>query len=179
MFCGTVKPLRPGGRARACGRAQRQRAATVVRAEKVAVTGATGLVGRQLVKRLVARGDEVRVLTRDTEAARSQLGSFNALSFYEKTQWREGIAGARAVINLAGEPISTRWSEPVKEEIERSRVDTTQHLSDLIRGIARPADRPEVLVSGSAIGFYGTSVSSLLLPLSSPPLSLTHGNSFD
>ena len=130
------------------------RGVVVVRADKYAVTSATGLVGRQLVKHLMSRGDEVNVLTRDKDKAKSQLGSFNALSFYSKMDWGSGIEGTKAVINLAGEPISTRWSEGIKKEIRDSRVNTTQYLADLIRS---SKTKPEVFVSGSAIGFYGTS----------------------
>lgn len=127
----------------------------VVRAEKFAVTGATGLVGRQLVKHLLAKGDEVNVLTRDTYQAQSTLGSFNAVQYFNKTEWGKGIEGTKAVINLAGEPISTRWSEEVKKEIRDSRVNTTQYLADLIK---TSKNKPEVFVSGSAIGYYGTSL---------------------
>ena len=71
-------------------------------------TGATGLVGRQLVKHLLAKGDEVNVLTRDTYKAQSTLGSFNSVQYFNKQEWGKGIEGTKAVINLAGEPISTR-----------------------------------------------------------------------
>ncbi|QDZ22854.1 epimerase [Chloropicon primus] len=145
-------PMRASGM-RASGR----RRVVVVRAEDnvFAVTGATGLVGRQLVKRLISKGDRVNVLTRDKAGARETLGQFSQLGFYSKGEWKDGIEGTKAVINLAGEPISTRWSEGVKQEIFDSRVNTTRYLSDLIRAAE---NKPEVFVSGSAIGFYGTSL---------------------
>ena len=55
-----------------------------------AVTGATGLVGRQLVKLLIGRGDKVNVLTRDPARARETLGSFSQLGFYGKDEWMQG-----------------------------------------------------------------------------------------
>lgn len=147
--------VRPGARRtrRVAGRSQR---VVVVRADKFAVTGATGFVGRQLVKHLLSRGDEVNVLTRDASGARDTLGQFNALQYYNKAEWGSGIEGTKAVINLAGEPISTRWSEGVKKEIYDSRVTTTKYLADLIKS---SKTKPEVFVSGSAIGYYGTSLS--------------------
>lgn len=130
-----------------------------------AVTGATGLVGRQLVKLLIGRGDKVNVLTRDPARARETLGSFSQLGFYGKDEWMQGVDGSRVVVNLAGEPISTRWSEGVKKEIYDSRVLTTRLLSDLIRECEK---KPEVFVSGSAIGYYGTSLGQTFSEQSPP-----------
>ena len=80
----------------------------------VAITGATGFVGSALVRRLVASGSVVRVLTRDVQKARRKLPPWELsaagapLQFYTEAQWSAGIRGASAVVNLAGEPISGR-----------------------------------------------------------------------
>ena len=57
---------------------------------------------------------------------------------------------------MAGEPIATRWSSDLKEEIKRSRVSTTKRIVEAVNSLG-PGERPEVLVNASAVGFYGTS----------------------
>lgn len=121
----------------------------------VAITGATGTVGARLVRRLVARGVKVRVLTRDPAASAAKLAGIPKLTFYAKKDWARAIDGALGgVVNLAGEPIATRWSPSLKAEIRRSRLEATRAVAD---AIAAAKERPPVLVSSSAVGFYGTS----------------------
>lgn len=125
----------------------------------VAVTGATGFVGSALVASLLADGATVRVLTRDASSARRKLPQTpprGSLAFFEPAQWSEGCRGATAVVNLAGEPITTRWSESTKAAIMQSRVGATRRVVDAIRSLPA-AERPRVLVSASAVGFYGAS----------------------
>jgi hypothetical protein len=70
--------------------------------------------------------------------------------------WAEAIAGSNAVINLAGEPLAgVRWTDKRKQEIRESRILTTKIL---VEAIAKADVKPEVFISGSAIGFYGTSL---------------------
>lgn len=73
----------------------------------VAITGATGFIGARLASRLAAEGHTVRVLTRDAEAARARLQVPRA-EFFAPARWDEAVAGADAVVNLAGTPIGTR-----------------------------------------------------------------------
>jgi uncharacterized protein (TIGR01777 family) len=150
---------------------------------RVAVTGATGLIGRRLVASLRARGDEVTVLTRDPARARAALsdsapdstgtrGSHQAPApdsddgspgGLETMRWdplgepapTAALAGRDAVVHLAGENVAQRWSASAKQAILDSRVGGTKQL---VRGLAaiEPSQRPRVLVSGSAIGYYGT-----------------------
>lgn len=150
--------VRPSTRIHAKNMSRRVRGVVVVKAEadKVAITGATGLVGSRLVKRLIASGTQVNVLTRDKFQARNKLGTFSALEYFNKNEWEKGVANTKAVVNLAGEPISTRWSDDIKKEIFSSRVSTTTLLADLINKCPEDS-RPKVFVSGSAIGYYGTS----------------------
>jgi uncharacterized protein len=122
---------------------------------RVAVTGATGTIGRALVEELRARGDEVTVLSRDAERARAAFGGA-----VEAVTWRdpkgepaptEGLAGRDGVVHLLGEPIAQRWSDEVKREIRDSRVLGTENL---VRGLAAAEPRPTVLVSQSGEGIY-------------------------
>lgn len=132
----------------------------------VAITGATGTVGARLVRRLVARGVRVRVLTRDSAASANKLAGIPKLTFYAKKDWGKAIDGALGgVVNLAGEPIATRWSPALKAEIRRSRLEATRAVAD---AIINAKERPPVLVSSSAVGFYGTSETASFSESSGP-----------
>jgi hypothetical protein len=141
---------------------------------KVAVTGASGLIGSALVRELLAREDEVTVLTRDPDRARGQLpksepGSGGeqpkdegGSSSIELTRWdltrepapAQALAGRDAVVHLAGEPVAQRWSEQAKHAIRDSRVVGTRNLVEGLRAVDAGA-RPQALISSSAIGYYG------------------------
>jgi uncharacterized protein len=123
---------------------------------KVTVTGATGVIGRALVRELSQSGDEVLVLSRDGERARRTLGA-QAVSWERpKSQPppEESLRGRDAVLNLLGEPIAQRWSDGAKREIRDSRVLATRNLVNALAELP-PAERPRVLVSQSAVGWYG------------------------
>ncbi|HZC14083.1 MAG TPA: TIGR01777 family oxidoreductase [Thermoleophilaceae bacterium] len=122
---------------------------------RVAVTGATGTIGRALVDELLVRGDEVTVLSRDARRAREAFGgTVDALTWrLPKTEPApaEALAGRDGVVHLLGEPIAQRWSDEAKREIRDSRVLGTQNL---VRGLAAAEPRPTVLVSQSGEGIY-------------------------
>ena len=123
---------------------------------RVAVTGATGVIGSALVEALRERGDEPVALSRDAERAKKKLG----VDAYEwKTPKAEpapldALRGSDAAVNLLGETIAQRWSEDAKREIRDSRVLTTRNLVAALRELPE-AERPRVLVSQSASGWYG------------------------
>jgi uncharacterized protein len=125
---------------------------------RVAVTGATGLIGQALVKALGDRGDEVVALSRDATRARQALGEHVQAHAWPNPTGapppEAALAGADAVVHLLGEPVAQRWSAEAKQSIRRSRVDGTRSL---VQGLlALESDRrPGVLVSQSATGFYG------------------------
>jgi len=121
----------------------------------VAVTGATGLIGSRLVAKLSAQGHSVRVLGRNVGSARSKL-PYRNVTVFAPSDWEEAVRGCTGVVNLAGEPIATRWTPQLKREIMDSRVNTTNKVVDMING-APETERPQVLVSASAVGFYGVS----------------------
>lgn len=142
---------------------------------RVTVTGATGLIGPRLVARLRARGDEVTVLSREPQRARTRLegvaatrgasaaatpaASTGALQTASWDLWSqaapaEALTGRDAVVHLAGENIAQRWSDQAKQRIRDSRVKGTGNLVDGISSL--PAEeRPRVLVSSSGVGYYG------------------------
>ncbi len=120
---------------------------------RVVVSGATGLIGTQLVAALKARGDDVTVLSRNPERAAAALGveavAWQPLSGPPPT---EALAGRDAVIHLAGEPVAQRWSAAAKQAIHNSRETGTRHLVDAIAASDR---KPAALLSSSAVGYYG------------------------
>jgi uncharacterized protein (TIGR01777 family) len=116
---------------------------------RVAVTGATGLVGSALVPALLAAGHRVDRLTRRPAAAGTTDVEWDPARGRLEPRALEGVD---AVVHLAGESIAARWSAGVKERIRRSRVDGTRLLSETLGRLER---RPRVLVSASAVGYYG------------------------
>jgi hypothetical protein len=104
---------------------------------RVTVIGASGFVGRRLAAELRARGDEVVTASlRDPDAA------------------ARACDGAKAVVNLAGEPVAQRWTAAAKARIRTSRVDAPAALIERLGTLAKP---PRVYVSASGIGYYGRS----------------------
>ncbi len=124
---------------------------------KVAITGATGFVGRRLVERLQEQGHQPLILTRNPAAAQRAFPTLEIVAYTptESGSWQQAIAGCDAVVNLAGEPIAeSRWTPKHKQEILNSRQLGTQKI---VEAIAQANPKPAVLVNASAIGYYGTS----------------------
>nr|XP_016449373.1 PREDICTED: epimerase family protein SDR39U1 homolog, chloroplastic-like [Nicotiana tabacum] len=114
--------------------------------------------GQSLLLVLNADKHQIRVLTRSRSKAQSifPVKDFPGLVIAEEPEWRNCIEGSTAVVNLAGMPISTRWSPEIKKEIKQSRIRVTSKVVDLINN-SQDDDRPKVLISASAVGYYGTS----------------------
>ncbi len=116
----------------------------------VLVTGATGFIGKRLVEALAAAGHNVIALTRNPEKALGLKPPFRLVTSLDQIADETRID---AVVNLAGEPIADgRWTGAKRRKIVQSRLAMT---ADIVKLIARLAIKPEVLVSGSAIGWYG------------------------
>jgi uncharacterized protein len=114
---------------------------------RVLVSGARGLIGSALLPWLRARGHETCVLTRHATGP-DEVGWNPAAGGLQA----RAIEGFDAVVHLAGEPIAARWTPARKALIRESRVAGTRLLAQRLADLERP---PRVLVSVSAIGFYG------------------------
>jgi uncharacterized protein (TIGR01777 family) len=114
---------------------------------RVLITGGTGFIGRHLVKALRARGDEVVVLSRRPQSA----GFEPEVEVYAALEQIPGRVDA--VVNLAGALIAKRWTERYKQVLRDSRIRLT---AELVAWMSRLDERPAVLISGSAIGYYGS-----------------------
>jgi uncharacterized protein (TIGR01777 family) len=117
------------------------------------MTGASGLIGRRLMKTLIGAGHTVHVLSRH---AGTNLPPGVKLSVWDPVKGlppEESLREAGAVIHLSGEPVAQRWSADAKRRIRESRVTGTRNL---VAGLAKLSRRPEALVSASAVGYYGS-----------------------
>ena len=113
----------------------------------VLVTGGSGFIGRALCSALRAAGHSVTVLSRQPARHAAALSGVRLIDALREAE------GVDAVINLAGEPLAAgRWNDHRKQVFSDSRIGTTRALVDWMRTL--PA-KPRVLVSGSAIGYYG------------------------
>jgi uncharacterized protein len=128
---------------------------------KIAITGATGFVGSRLVERLQEDGHSILVLTRSAEQGHKVFPkhAFPQVDIVEYSPltsgpWQTQLSGCDGVVNLAGAPISERWSDEHKQEILESRKIGTENL---VEALAQANPRPTVWVNASAIGYYGTS----------------------
>jgi uncharacterized protein (TIGR01777 family) len=119
--------------------------------QSILVTGGTGFIGTALVRRLIERGDRVYVIARSPAKAERLFGSHALI--VRSLQALPETAKIDAIVNLAGAPVFGRpWTDARKVALVRSRIDTTRALIDWI---ADHAMKPRVLVSASAIGWYG------------------------
>ncbi len=115
----------------------------------VLVSGASGLIGSALIPELEAAGHNVSRLVRREPASSREVA------------WRTGdlpasaVAPFDAVIHLAGRNIGSRWTPEVKREIRDSRVDGTKRISAAVAEAFRRTGKPGVLISASAVGYYG------------------------
>jgi uncharacterized protein (TIGR01777 family) len=127
---------------------------------RIFVTGATGLVGRRLVRRLHERGDQIVILTRRASHAGQLFGNDAAVVEGDPMQtgdWMKAIDDCDAVIHLAGENVfARRWSAEFKKQLRDSRILSTQHVVEALRRRPQRADgQAKALVNASAIGYYG------------------------
>jgi hypothetical protein len=125
------------------------------------ISGGTGLIGRLFCQQWLARGNTLTVLSRRPAQVHKLCG--------ETAEGCRDLQDVKTpvdvVINLAGEPIFRRWNARRREEIRRSRLETTEQL---VRWSLTQAQRPRYFLSGSAVGYYGDRGGDLLRESSGP-----------
>src|SRR5947208_10031067 len=138
-------------------------------ASTVAVTGSRGLVGSALAPALAAAGHRVLRLVRGAAAAPAAPAVGARVARWDPESGAldsSALAGVDAVVHLAGESVAGgRWTEAKKRRIRSSRVDVTRRLAEALPRLERP---PRLLVSASAVGYYGDRGSEILRE-DSPP----------
>lgn len=141
---------------------------------KIVIAGGSGFLGSALVGALAREGHEVVILTRRGSAPKTPHtgATTGTVSHRQWTAdaniagWGQVIDGCDVVVNLAGESIASgRWTPRQKSTLERSRLDATHGLVSAIGAAARP---PQVLVSASAVGYYGSRGDEVLTEASTP-----------
>jgi len=132
---------------------------------KITISGASGLIGRRLLKTLAKEGHSLHVLSRH---AGTNLPPGVQLSVWDAMRGEppaESLRDADAVVHLAGEPVAQRWTAESKQRIRESRVTGTRNLVRALAGMKR---QPEALVCGSAVGYYGSRGEEVLVESSAP-----------
>jgi uncharacterized protein (TIGR01777 family) len=132
---------------------------------KITISGASGLIGRRLLKMLAADGHALHVLSRH---AGTNLPPGVKISPWDPLKGEppaDALREADAVIHLAGEPVAQRWTPEVKQKIRGSRVAGTEHLVQAISKLPQP---PKTLLCASAIGYYGSRGDEVLTEVSGP-----------
>lgn len=125
----------------------------------ILITGGTGFIGSGLCRLLLRESHYLRIITRSPEKHSSEQSKNQQFISWDDNL-SESMHWADAVINLAGEPIfGQRWTDEVKQKIYSSRVDSTNKLVEAINNSNNP---PEVMISGSAVGYYGENGSRIL-----------------
>ena len=135
---------------------------------QVFMTGASGLIGKAVSERLRAEGHAVVSMVRGAPRA-------------GEVQWTPGkpldpavFAGADAVTHLAGKNVATRWTAATKKELFDSRVEGTKTISDAVAESFRTTGKPAVLISASAIGYYGPRGDEVVTEESAPGTGFLH-----
>jgi hypothetical protein len=128
------------------------------------ITGASGFIGQKLVNALLARGDSVHFLARRRSQTLDSRAAFHSWDG-QSVAPLDSVPHIDAVVHLMGEPIAQRWTPEIKERIRRSRVVSTRQLVSAIAGLRF---KPSVLVSASAVGYYGNRGDEVLTEASMP-----------
>ena len=122
---------------------------------RILITGATGFIGSHLTAALADDGHEVWALSRSGDSARQRVPQLQRAFSWDPLAGpapAEAFEGVEAVVHLAGESVAGRWGAAQKEAIEKSRTVGT---ANLVAGMAALEQRPRILASSSAIGYYG------------------------
>jgi len=131
---------------------------------KITISGASGLIGRRLLKTLGTAGHTLQVLSRHAGMNMPANVRVFAWDPAKGEPPAEGLRETDAVIHLAGEPVAQRWNDEVKRRIRDSRVLGTRNL---VQAIAKLENRPQALVCASGVGYYGSRGDEILTEVSS------------
>jgi uncharacterized protein (TIGR01777 family) len=131
----------------------------------ITISGASGLIGRRLLKVLAKDGQSLTVLSRH---AGTNLPPGVRLAVWNPVKGEppaDALREADAVIHLAGTPVAQRWSAQVKQDIRESRVVGTRNL---VAALSKLQRKPGVLICASAIGYYGSRGDEMLTESAAP-----------
>lgn len=133
---------------------------------KILLTGATGFIGARLCEVFSQAGHTLTALSRDPVSAKRRVPQLaEAFHWSPLTLPAQALEGCDAVVNLAGESVAGRWTDAKRKAIRESRVLGTKQL---VTAFAQLAQKPKVLISASAIGYYGDRSEELLTEDSAP-----------
>jgi hypothetical protein len=131
---------------------------------KILLTGATGFIGKHLVRRLLIDGHEVAALSRDPVRASRRLPRPVALFGWDAASGpppAEALHGVEAIVHLAGESVADRrWSTAVKRRLVASRIRSTELLMQGVREM--PGAKPKAVIASSGVGYYGDRADEVL-----------------
>ncbi len=119
----------------------------------ITITGASGLIGRRLLKNLAAAGHALTVVSRHAGTNVPPGVGVVAWDPMKGAAPEEGVRSANTVIHMAGEPVAQRWNESSKRRIRESRVVGTRNL---VQALAKLRNTPQTLICASAVGYYGS-----------------------
>jgi hypothetical protein len=131
----------------------------------ITISGASGFIGRRLLKSLAKAGHSLHVLSRH---AGTNLPAGVRISTWDPLKGpppAESLREADAIIHLAGEPVAQRWTAEAKRRIRESRVAGTRNL---VEALVTLTQRPEALICAAAIGYYGSRGDEVLTESSAP-----------
>ncbi len=131
----------------------------------ITITGASGLIGRRLLKNLGASGHTLTVVSRHAGTNVPPGVGVVAWDPMRGPAPEDSVRNANAVIHLAGEPVAQRWNADAKRRIRESRVVGTRNL---VQALARLRNPPQTLVCASAVGYYGSRGDEVLREDSAP-----------
>ena len=132
---------------------------------KILVSGASGLIGSALVESLEKDGHEIMRLSHSDSEGDASIATWQPAAGKFPDEQKEKLHGVEAAFHLAGENVFGRWNEEKKRAIRESRAKSTQLLSEALTALS---PRPRVLISASAVGYYGSRGAEVLSESSTP-----------
>jgi len=125
--------------------------------KRITITGATGLIGKEIGHALISRGDEITVFTRNIESAKTIIGdnfTYVKWDYRKPGEWQDFLKDQDAVIHLAGANLfGKRWTDDYKKAILESREVSTRNL---VSALSKHKSKAKIFISSSAVGYYGS-----------------------